>query len=208
MIAVTRSGCFIGETETDRRAIVEDVKRIAVQPDRLDEAADDLGKRVEAVGERAARRRLGLSEAGQVGSDHTVAVGQRADQVAEHVARRREAMQQQDDGRFDGTGLSVEDVHVADTLGAIVGGGNAVSLGSRARAPAWTVVQVFWPPSTVKMVPVMCPRRGLPGKLRPPLFPPARHTARAGSGRAEAGRSSPSAGFMSVSVDPAGPGSR
>jgi hypothetical protein len=49
-----------------------------------------------------------LAEAGQVGRDQVKVVGQERYQVAEHVARRREAVQQQHRGRVGGSGLPVE----------------------------------------------------------------------------------------------------
>jgi hypothetical protein len=50
---------------------------------------------VERVGKLAARRHVGLAEARQIGRDDVEAIGQQRDQIAEHVARAREAVQQQ-----------------------------------------------------------------------------------------------------------------
>ena len=64
------------------------------------------------------RRRLRLAEAGQIGRDQTVAIGKQRDEVAEHVACRRETVQQQDDRRIARSGFAVEHVDVADPLRA------------------------------------------------------------------------------------------
>ena len=86
---------FCRNPEARRRAVVEDVDRKAIEADHLGEAVDDLGDVVEGVGELAARRHVGLAEAGQIGRDDVKAIGKKRDEVAEHVARAREAVQQQ-----------------------------------------------------------------------------------------------------------------
>ncbi len=80
------------EPEARRRAVVEDIDGIAIEADDFGEAVDQLGDPVEGV---AAARHVGLAEARQIGSDDVEAIGQQRDEVAEHVACARKAVQQQ-----------------------------------------------------------------------------------------------------------------
>ena len=81
-----------GEPESRRRAIIEDIDRIAVEADDFGEAVDHVRDLVEACSRAPA---CPIAEAGQVGRDDVEAIGQKRDQIAEHVARARKAMQQQ-----------------------------------------------------------------------------------------------------------------
>ncbi len=102
------------EPEAHGRAVVEHVERVAMQPERVGEAFDHLGEVVEAVREGRPRGRLGEAEARQVGRDDVEAVRQQRDQVAEHVRRAREAVQQQQGGSRAIAGLAIEDLVRAD----------------------------------------------------------------------------------------------
>ena len=53
---------------------------------------------------------LGVAEAGQVRSDDVKAVAQQRNQVAEHVAGGREAVQEQELRRAGGDGFAIEDL--------------------------------------------------------------------------------------------------
>ena len=110
-----------GEPEAGRRAIVEDIDGEAFEADHLGEAVDDVGDMVEGVGEVAPRRHVRLAEARQVGRDDVEAIGQERDEVAEHVARAREAVQQQQLRRVGGAGLAIEDLEAVHIGGAISG---------------------------------------------------------------------------------------
>src|SRR5262249_61265105 len=55
------------ETEADRRAVIEDVDGITGEPDDRREPVDDVGEMIEGVPERSSLRRLGETEARQVG---------------------------------------------------------------------------------------------------------------------------------------------
>ena len=57
---------------------------------------------VEGVGETVPRRHVGVAEARQIGGDEVKAVGEQRDQVAEHMAGGREAVEQQNRGRIGG----------------------------------------------------------------------------------------------------------
>ncbi len=83
------------EPEACRRAIVEDIHGKPIEADDLGKAADDAGNVVERVREFLSRRHIGLTEPGKVRRDDVKPVGQQRDQVTEHVASAREAVQQQ-----------------------------------------------------------------------------------------------------------------
>ena len=72
------------------------------EADHFGEAVDDVGDVVERVGEVAARRHVRLAEARQIGRDDVKAIGQQRDEIAEHVARAREAVKQQQRRRIRG----------------------------------------------------------------------------------------------------------
>ena len=80
------------EPEAGRRAIVEHIDGVAVEADGLGEAVDRLRDPVERI---AFIRQIGVAEAREIGSDDMEAVGEQRDQVAEHMAGGREAVQQQ-----------------------------------------------------------------------------------------------------------------
>ena len=86
------------QSEADRRAIVEDVDRELLEVEQLSETADHVRDVLEGVGELIPPRLLGHTEARKVGRHDMVAAGQFRDQVAEHMARAREAVKQEDDG--------------------------------------------------------------------------------------------------------------
>src|SRR5690606_18411745 len=97
------------------RTIVEDVERVSVEQQGIGKSLDHIGKAVERVVKRPTWRRLGLSEAGQVWCDEPKAVSQQGNQVAEHMAGTREAVQQQDDRGVARPRFTVEDVDVTDS---------------------------------------------------------------------------------------------
>ena len=107
------------EAQPGRRTIVEDIEREAVEPDHLGEAADRSGEIVEAVGELVARRQRGAAEARKVGRDHVEPVREQRDEVAEHVARGGEAVQQQKRRRIRAAGFAIEDLEAVDSDGAV-----------------------------------------------------------------------------------------
>ena len=107
------------DAQPGRRAVVEDIDREAVEPDDLGEAVDHLGEIVEGVGELAARRQRGAAEARKVGRDDMEAVGEQRDQIAEHMARGGEAVQQQQLRRMGAARFAIEDVEAVDIDGVI-----------------------------------------------------------------------------------------
>lgn len=60
------------------------------------------------VGEFGMVRSVTLPEARIVRRDHSMAVGEKLHQIAEHMRRRREAMQQNDYGAVFWTGFAVK----------------------------------------------------------------------------------------------------
>ena len=112
------------EPEPGRRAVVEHVDGVAVEADDLGEAVDRLRDPLEAV---APARHVGVAEARQVGRDDMEAVGEQRDEVAEHVAGAREAVQQQQLRRARRARLAIEDLAAVHLGGSIVDGGHGVS---------------------------------------------------------------------------------
>src|SRR5262245_57719648 len=84
-----------GEPEACWRAIVEDVYREMIEAYDLGEAVDHASNVVECVAELFSRRHVGLTEPRKVRRDHQKSVGEQRDEITEHVARGREAVQQQ-----------------------------------------------------------------------------------------------------------------
>src|SRR5262249_4692724 len=109
------------EAETDRRAIVEDVDRISIQADRLRELIDDLGEVIKGIGELFAIGRLREAEAGQIGCDDVIALGENRDKVAKHVRGSGKSVQEKDGGSVSGSSLTIEDTGITDVGIAVVG---------------------------------------------------------------------------------------
>src|SRR6266540_1896773 len=118
---------FCGDPEAYRRAIVEDIDCEALQADYFSEAVDDGGDVIECVLEFAPRRHVRLAEARQVGRDDVETIGQKRDQIPEHVARAWEAMQQQQRRRGGGSGFAIKDFHAVYIGRAIFDGGHCIS---------------------------------------------------------------------------------
>lgn len=102
------------QAPADRGAIVEHVHGEAFDALGDGEGIDHAGQPVERVVEGETGRDGGLAEAGQVGRKDMPGVGQPRDQVAEHVRRGAEAVQQQDGGRVRRAGFAVEKVDALD----------------------------------------------------------------------------------------------
>ena len=82
-----------GEPEACWRAVVEDVHGKPIEADDIGKAADHAGDVVERIAEFFSRRHVGLTEARKVRGDDMKSVGEERDEVTEHVARGREAVQ-------------------------------------------------------------------------------------------------------------------
>jgi hypothetical protein len=62
------------QTEANRRTVVEDVHGMTGEPGDLREPADDVGEMIEGVPEPRPVRRLGKTEARQVGGDDMIVI--------------------------------------------------------------------------------------------------------------------------------------
>lgn len=87
----------------------------------VEQGVDVVGERVEGVVERVDTGNLGMAEAGIVGGDHVITVGQRGDQIAVHVRAGRRAVQQHDGGRAGRPGFPVEQLSSGDLGVSMVG---------------------------------------------------------------------------------------
>ena len=83
------------ETKADRGTVVEDVDGETLETDCGGEVLDHLCQIVELVSEMLAVGRNGEAEARQVRRHHMIAVGKQGNEVAEHMRRGWEPVQQQ-----------------------------------------------------------------------------------------------------------------
>src|SRR6185437_7834833 len=104
-------GMADGDAETGRRAIVEDIDRKAIKSDDFGEAVDDPSDVIESVAELVPRRHVRLAEARQIRSHDMELVGKQRNEVAEHMARAREAVKQKQLGRTGRSRLAIENLH-------------------------------------------------------------------------------------------------
>ena len=102
------------EAKADRSSIVEDVDCIPLYTDGLCEPIDDLGQVLEAVEELFAVRGVGKTKARKVRRHQMVAVSQGWNEIAKHVRRRRETMEQQDRRMILRTCFAIEDPAAVD----------------------------------------------------------------------------------------------
>jgi hypothetical protein len=70
-----------------------------------------------------------MAEARQVGRDDVVAIGETRDEIAEHVARARKAMKQQQRRCAFGPGLAIKDLQAVYICGPIFVGSHWSSPG-------------------------------------------------------------------------------
>jgi hypothetical protein len=83
-----------GDAQSDGCAVVVDVKGEVIEAELLDEPFGDFGEAIEAVGEFVNGRHRRPPEADVIGRHQMVLVGQRREQIAEHVRTRWKAVQQ------------------------------------------------------------------------------------------------------------------
>ncbi len=114
----------VGERQApaDGCAVVLHVDRVALDPDRGEEAAGHVGERGERVVELVDGRRGRPAEPDEVRCDDAEAARERRDQVPEHVRARRVPVEQQEHGRVGGPGLAPEDVEAVEGDGAVADG--------------------------------------------------------------------------------------
>src|SRR5262249_6068456 len=115
-------GVVDSEPEACRRAVVEDVYCKPIEADDLGKAVDDARDVVEGIAECLTRRHVGLTKSGKVRRNDRKSVGKERDQIPEHVARAREAMQQQELWRMRGPCFAIENLETVDIGRAIPDG--------------------------------------------------------------------------------------
>src|SRR5262249_21272076 len=119
-IAVLRDDCgdALGvphrEAETSRRAVVEDIDGEAAKSDHFSEAVNSHRYFFECVAELGPFRHVRLAKPGQIGRNHMKSVGELRNEIAEHVACSRKAVQQKECRSVRATGLSVENFDAVD----------------------------------------------------------------------------------------------
>ena len=122
-----------GEAVADRGAIIHDIHGVALGADLAHQRIDHVGIMGEAVGELAMVGCVALAKARIVRRDHMIAIGQQRDQVAEHVRRRREAVEQQHHRAVGGAGFAIEHLDAIDRGAAIMDRGGRGLRGDGAR---------------------------------------------------------------------------
>src|SRR5262245_59510158 len=110
-----------GQTQSDWRAVIENVNGVVRETDRLGKLVDDLGKILERIPEVSTIRSIGETEPGQVGCNHVIEVRQRGDNVTKHVRRRGKSVQQENGGGGLRAGLAVKDLKAFDFCTVISG---------------------------------------------------------------------------------------
>ena len=98
-----------GETKSGRRAVIEDVHCVTLEVECVGEGFERAREAVEVVGVVTRGRDDGEAEAGQVGRDDVVTVGEPRDEMAVLEGRGGEAVQQKNDGSVGGACFAVED---------------------------------------------------------------------------------------------------
>src|SRR5215472_18708205 len=120
-----------GKAKTNWRAIVENIKRVAVEADRLREPLNHLRQMLEAVLKAFSFGHFGEAEARQIRSNDAVTVRKRRNEVPIHVRRGRKAVQQKQRGRLGSSGFTVKEFQAIDVNRAIARDDNR--LGRRRR---------------------------------------------------------------------------
>src|SRR5262249_61325926 len=107
-------GMADGKPEACWRPVVEDVHRKLIEAYDLREAVDHASNVVECVCEFFSRRHVGLTEPRKVRRDHEKSIGEQRDQITKHVARAREAVQQQQLRGIDRARFTIGDIETVD----------------------------------------------------------------------------------------------
>ncbi len=121
-------GVFGRQTEADRRAIVHQVQRVVVEAEFFGQLFDDDAEVVKGVVKFVNRRHGAVAVTGIIRRHEVELVSQLGDQVAEHMRRSGEAVQQQQGWCIGRSGLAIENGLPIDFNGAVF------DLGWRGRA--------------------------------------------------------------------------
>jgi hypothetical protein len=114
------------QSPAHRRAVIHDVHCVTLHPELVEQSVDELAEAIEGVGEPGAIRHVALAVARIIRRDDAVTIRKRRDQIAEHVRRRRKAVQEQHDRRLRGPGFAIKDVHAVDLGGAVMRDGRGL----------------------------------------------------------------------------------
>src|SRR5215831_16481382 len=123
------------QTEAGWCAVIEDVDGIAIEADDIGEAVDRIRDPVKGA---APARHVGSAESRQVGSDDMETIVEARNEVAEHMARTRKSVKQQQLRGLRRARLPIEDMETINV-------GRAVPDGGHGDAPQRFSPTVPWP---------------------------------------------------------------
>src|SRR5271166_1863792 len=118
-MAEMRSGC-LSNPQAHGSAVIKDVDREAFHPDDFGEAVDHLRKILERVSERIAGRQVRLTKARQIRRYQVKAVGEKWNQIAEHMPGGRKPMQQEQSRGIRPTGFAIGNLQTINIGSAVV----------------------------------------------------------------------------------------
>jgi hypothetical protein len=102
------------EPQSHGRAAIENVEPISAQAEIFSKRANSPGEILKGVGELSAGGRIRKSKAGKIRRHDAVSVSEPGDQLAKHVRRSGESVEQQNRGRVRLAGFTVENVAIVD----------------------------------------------------------------------------------------------
>src|SRR5215472_15898426 len=110
-----------GESKANRGSVIENVNCESINTDSLCEPVDDLRQIVKGVSEFFTVGRVGKAEPREIRRNHMVLIRKRRNEIAKHVRRGGETVQQQDRGTIFGTCFPIKDLGTVDD-GVLVSG--------------------------------------------------------------------------------------
>jgi hypothetical protein len=96
------------EPQANGSTVIKNIDRVAIESHRLSEAVDVFRQVLKRVAKGPAVGDIGEAEAREVRGNYMVAVGQKWNEIAEHVRGSWKAMEQQNVCGRLGTGLAIE----------------------------------------------------------------------------------------------------
>src|SRR5262245_4776402 len=113
-----------GNPQADGRPVIKDVESEPLEANDVGEAVNYPREIIKRVVELITGRQVRLTKTRQVRRDEVVAIGKQRDQIAEHMASARKAMQQQHRRSFRPPGLAIGNLEAIHSSGEIVGRGH------------------------------------------------------------------------------------
>src|SRR5215831_6544621 len=101
-------------------SVVEDVDPEAFEPEHIYELIDPIRKILERVFESSARKQVRLTKARQVRRYQMKAVGEKRNQIAEHVTGARKPVQQQQGWSVSPASFAIRNLEAANIRDAII----------------------------------------------------------------------------------------